>query len=218
MGGLDPNVAAFHRTLARTAMDVLGKRNIDCHYTRTGAEARDLVLSMIPDEAQVMSGSSTTMVEIGLEQALVAETRFDYMRTRVRGHADARLRNDARRRAIVADVALGGVQAVCLTGELVCTDAGGNRIAGYAFGGKRVILVAGVNKIVHTLEEGIARTRRAATQEALRLDRHPPCLPDGICRNHDCHPPHRECGKTLIIEFDQPGRISLVLIEEFLGF
>lgn len=215
---LDPSVAAFHRAMAQKAMDVLTKRNIDCHYVKTGEEARDLALSMIPDDAQVMAGSSTTMEQIGLEDALKAETRFDYMRTRVRGHPDARLRNEARRHSTVADVFLGSVNAICLTGELVASDASGNRVAGYAFGGKRVILVSGVNKIVNTLEEGIARTRRAAVQEAYRLDKHPPCLPDGICRNHECFPPNRECGKMLIVEFDQPGRTSLVLIEDFLGF
>ncbi|HLG69468.1 MAG TPA: lactate utilization protein [Chloroflexota bacterium] len=215
---LDPSVAAFHRAMAHKAMEVLAKRNIDCHYVRTGEEARELALSMIPDDAQVMAGSSTTMDEIGLEAALKAATRFDYMRTRVRAHPDARLRNEARRHSTVADVYLGSVQAICLTGELVLSDASGNRVAGYAFGGKRVVLVSGVNKLVNTLEEGIARVRRAATQEAYRLDKHPPCLLDGICRNHECHPPHRECGKMLIVEFDQPDRTSLILIEDFLGF
>jgi YkgG family uncharacterized protein len=215
---LDPSVAAYHRSLARTAMEVLSRRNFDCHYVCSAAEALELVLSMIPDDAQVMAGSSTTMEQIGLEDALKAATRFDYMRTRVRGHADARLRNEARRHSTVADVFLGSVNAICMTGELVSSDASGNRVAGYAFGGKRVILVAGVNKIVGTLEEGIARVRRAATQEAHRLDKHPPCLPDGVCRNAECFPPHRECGKMLIMEADEPGRTSLVLIEDFLGF
>ncbi|HVA22822.1 MAG TPA: lactate utilization protein [Chloroflexota bacterium] len=215
---LDPSVAAFHRAMAHKAMEVLARRNIDCHYVTTGKEAVELALGMIPDDAQVMAGSSTTMYEIGLEDALKAATRFDYMRTRVRGHADARLRNEARRHSTVADVFLGGVNAVCLTGELVSADASGNRVAGYAYGGKRVIMVAGVNKLVHTLEEGIARVRHAAVQEAFRLDKHPPCLPDGICRNHECEPPHRECAKMLIIEADEPGRTSLVLIEDFLGF
>lgn len=215
---LDPSVAAFHRAMAHKAMAVLARRNIDCHYVKTGPEAVELVLGMIPDDAQVMAGSSTTMYEIGLEDTLKAATRFDYMRTRVRGHPDARLRNEARRHSTVADVFLGGINAICLTGELVASDASGNRVAGYAYGGKKVILVAGVNKIVQTLEEGIARVRRAAVQEAFRLDKHPPCLPDGICRNHECEPPRRECGKMLIIEFDQPDRTSLVLIEDFLGF
>ncbi|HLQ33799.1 MAG TPA: lactate utilization protein [Chloroflexota bacterium] len=215
---LDPSVAAYHRAMGDKAMEVLAKRNIDCHYVQSGYKAVELVLGMIPDDAQVMAGSSTTMYQIGLEDALKAATRFDYMRTRVRAHPDPRLRNEARRHSTVADVFLGGVNAICLTGELVCSDASGNRVAGYAYGGKRVILVAGVNKLVHTLEEGIARTRRAAVQEAYRLDKHPPCLPDGICRNYECLPPHRECGKMLIIEFDQPDRTSLVLIEEFLGF
>lgn len=215
---LDPSVAEYHRTLARAASAELQRRNISTIYCQTAEEAVKTVLDMIPEDASVMAGSSTTMYQIGLEDALKASTRFDYMRTRVRGHADARLRNEARRHSTVADVFLGGITAVCLTGELVCNDASGNRVAGFAFGGKKVIIVAGVNKLVRTLDEGLARLRQAAVQEAIRLDKDPPCRPDGICRNYECHPPHRECGKTLIIEFDQPGRITLVLIEDFLGF
>jgi len=215
---LDPNVAAYYRSMAQALIPELARRNIATTYCQTGEQATQVALSMIPDEASVMAGSSTTMYQIGLEDALIAEQRFDYMRTRVRGHNDPELRNEARRHSTVADVFLGGISAISMTGELVCSDASGNRVAGYAFGGKKVIIVAGVNKIVQTLPEAIERTRRAAVQEAHRLDKHPPCLPDGICRNYQCHPPDRECGKLLIIEMDQPGRISLVLIEQFLGF
>ena len=114
---------------------------------------------------------------------------------------------------------LGGVSAISISGELVCADSSGNRVAGYAFGGKRVIIVAGVNKLVRSPEEAIQRTRMAATEEAIRLDRHPQRLPDGICRNYECYPPVRQCGKLLIIEKDNdPDRLSLVLVEDILGF
>jgi hypothetical protein len=79
--------------------------------------------------------------------------------------------------------------------------------------------VAGVNKIVRSLEEAIQRVRMTATQEAIRLDRHPPCLPDGVCRNYECYPPERQCGKMLIIEKENvPNRMTLVLVEANLGF
>ena len=199
-------------------MPRLARRNIASHYCASGREAVDLVLSMIPDGASVMAGSSTTMYQIGLEEALKASQRFDYLRTRVRAHPDPLLRNEARRHSTVADVYLGSVSAITMKGEIVCTDSSGNRVAGFAFGGKQVIIVAGVNKLVQTLDEALARVRAAATQEAFRLDHHPPCVSDGICHNDECFPPDRACGKTLIIEKDEPGRTSLVLIEDFLGF
>ncbi len=215
---LHPSVAAYHRNLAGRLTEEMAKRNIAVHYCATGDQARELVLRMIPDGATVMAGSSITMYQIGLEQALVAERRFDYLRTRVRAIDDREARDEARRRSTVVDFYLGGASAISVTGEIVCADSSGNRVAGYAFGGKRVIIVAGVNKLVRSLEEAIMRLRTAATQEAIRVDRHPPCRPDGICRNYECYPPERQCGKMLIIEKDEPGRISLVLVEEFLGF
>jgi len=212
-------VATYYRTLAERLAAELARRNIATYYCRSHDEAVRLVLGMIPDGASVMAGSSTTMEQIGLEAALKAEQRFDYMRTRVRAINDKAERDAARRHSTVVDVYLGSANAISLTGEILCSDSSGNRVAGYAFGGKQVILVAGVNKLVATLEEAIGRVRAAATQEAIRLDHHPPCVPDGVCRNYECYPPERQCGKLLIIEKEsEPGRTSLVLVEDVLGF
>jgi L-lactate utilization protein LutB len=220
MTQLSPSVQTYYRSVFEERLKPeLARRNIAAHYCQTGDEARELVLSMIPDGAMVMAGSSTTMEQIGLEAALKAEQRFDYMRTRVRAHNDKMIRDEARRLSTVAEFYLGSANAISLTGEILLADSSGNRVAGYAFGGRRVIIVAGVNKLVQTVDEAMRRVRTAATQEAIRLDHHPPCRPDGICRNYECYPPDRQCGKMLIIEKEnEPGRMDLVLIEEVLGF
>ncbi len=78
----------------------------------------------------------------------------------------------------------------------------------------------GFNKLVPTLADAIERSRVvAAVQEARRAGRTPPCTDDGVCRNYECYPPERQCGKILIIEKEiVPDRMTVILVGEPLGF
>ena len=97
----------------------------------------------------------------------------------------------------------------------------GNRLAGIVFGPRKVILVAGVNKIVKDIEEAIERVGKVAAP--LNARRHqikhsfenvPPCAQTGECV--DCHSA-RICCFTLIIEHQMRPRIEVILIGERLG-
>ncbi len=207
------------KTLLTPLAAELGKRGIRMLFAETREEARQTILEMIPRGATVMAGSSRTLDEIGLTPCL-KNGAYRYLRDDVRAIDDPERRFDKRRQSLVADYFLGSVNAIATTGELVNIDSSGNRIAGYAFGGKQVIMVAGVNKLVPTLADAIERSRVvAAIQEARRVGRTPPCTDDGVCHNYECYPPERQCGKILIIEKEnRPGRMTVVLVGESLGF
>jgi hypothetical protein len=121
---------------------------------------------------------------------------------------------------VTAEWLVGGVNAITLSGEIVNVDGSGNRLAGYAFGAGKVILVAGVNKVVPDLAAALDRIRNtAAVQECRKLDKSTPCALTGRCDNDACRGPERQCGKILIIENEKiAGRITVVLIGEALGF
>ena len=103
---------------------------------------------------------------------------------------------------------------------IVNVDGSGNRLAGYAFGAGRVILVAGVNKIVPDLAAALERIRNtAALAECRKLAKSTPCALTGRCDNEACRGPERQCGKILIIENEKiAGRITVMLIDAPLGF
>ena len=98
-----------------------------------------------------------------------------------------------RRQAMTADVFLTGSNAVTLDGKLVNVDATGNRVAAMIFGPKKTIVVAGVNKIVHTVGEALDRITAnwAAPQNARRLQYDTPCATTGVC--NDCRTAGRIC-------------------------
>ena len=68
------------------------------------------------------------------------------------------------------------------------TDGTGNRLAGIIFGPRRVILVAGVNKIVANVEQGLGRIKEVAAPLNARrhrvkhgMETTPPCAQTGVC-------------------------------------
>jgi hypothetical protein len=197
----------------------LASRGMSLVQVRDGAEGLAYLLARIPAGARVMNGGSDTLERIGFLQAL-GSGRYDWLRPGIAAIQDREERTRVRRQATTADWLVGGINALTMAGEIVNVDGSGNRLAGYAFGAGKVILVAGVNKIVPDLAAAIERIRNtAALQECRKLELATPCAVTGRCDNDACRGPERQCGKILIIENEKiAGRITLVLIDEPLGF
>lgn len=198
---------------------ILQRRGIEVVYFPTGNGALQYLLDQIPVDAQIMNGSSETLKSIGFD-AVLHSGRYDFFRPKITAIDDTEARIRLRQRATTADYVVGGINAISMTGEILNIDGSGNRVAAYAFGAGKVYLVAGVNKIEPNLAAALDRLRnRAALEECRHLGRKTPCVATGICHNYECHAPERQCGKLLIIENEKiPGRITVVLIGEALGF
>lgn len=197
----------------------LGRRGIHVEYVHDGKSALTYLIEQIPPGSQVMKAGSDTLRSIGFE-AEIQSGEYDYYRPKIMAMNDSEERIKMRRQATTAQYFVGGVNAISLTGEILNVDGSGNRIAGYAYGGGKVFLVAGVNKIEPNLEAAMSRLRhQAAAKECRHLGKDTPCAKNNVCRNYECYPPDRQCGKILIIEKESiPGRMTLVLIGERLGF
>lgn len=215
---MNESVRIYYEKLLEQLVPKLKKRNIDALYCRTPDDARKTVLEMITPGSSVHTGGSVTLRQCGIVDAL-EEGPYEYYRQKILAENDEARRADLRREATIADYCLGSVQAVALTGEIVNIDGAGSRIGGYVYGAKKVILVAGVNKIVLTLEDALRRARHyAAVVNSFDLGKATLCSTDGICRMEECYPPERQCGKTLIIEKESRfGRITVVFVGEELG-
>jgi hypothetical protein len=111
-----------------------------------------------------------------------------------------------------------GTNALLETGVLVNLDMVGNRVAALTFGPRRVVVLAGRNKIVPDLEAAERRIKEyAAPINAVRLAKRTPCVKTFRC--HDCRSPDRICNTWTITEKSFPkARITVVLINQDLGF
>ena len=114
--------------------------------------------------------------------------------------------DEIRREAAAPDVMLGSVHAVTETGSLMAASMGGSQLAPYVAGAGRVILVVGTQKIVADLEEGLRRIDEYA-------------FPLEDARALEAYGIHSGVNKVLIINREiVPGRITVVLVDEALGF
>jgi len=139
--------------------EVMRRRGIDARVVDTAAEARDLVISLVPEGAEIHSGKSKTIEDLGLFSYFMESGRFDAVRPKLYAMDRATQGREMRKLGATPDYELGSVAAVTEDGALVAASATGNQLAAYAGGAGRVILVAGSQKVVPDLEAAMARVR-----------------------------------------------------------
>ncbi len=219
LGAVERLAVAERLAVVERLAAALAARGISLVRARDGREALAQLLQRIPAGARVMNGGSATLEEIGFIETL-RSGRYHWLRPAIAAIEDREERTRVRRQATTADWLVGGVNAITMSGEIVNVDGSGNRLAGYAFGAGKVILVAGVNKIVPDLAAAIERIRNtAALEECRKLGKSTPCALTGRCDNDACRGPERQCGKILIIENEKIAqRITVVMIDAPFGF
>lgn len=216
---MNKNKLGFYDKLSSQVLENLKRNNIDSFYFKIGKEAKEKVLGMIPQGATVGMAGSLTLREIGLIDELMQGNWkvFNPYLTELSREESLRIRRDG----VWADYFLSGTNAITLKGELINISAMGNKIAGLSYG-KKVIIVAGINKIVKDVKEGIERTRNlVAPMNAQRLDFNTPCKETAFCDYDLCRPPDydRMCNQLLVIEGERDkGRLTVILVGEELGF
>lgn len=208
----------YHKARAKAIMAGLEKRNMKGYYFEHSEDAVTKICSMIQKGDLVGLGGSETIIQTGLLEEL---RKLDIrLLDRYKEGISQEVINEMRRKGLQADLFISGTNAITLKGELVNQDGLGNRIAGLVYGPKKVIIVAGMNKVVPTIEDAIHRIRdRAGPLNAKRVNVETPCYHTGICNKEVCFPPNSICGQLLIIESSmRPDRIHVFLIGENLGF
>ncbi len=177
------------------------------------------VLDIVPPDAKVGLGGSVTLREIGLPTILLSRgnTLADHWAARQQGASSEEMLR-IRRNQLNSDVFITSTNAITETGELINRDGGGQRVASMIFGPQKVIIVAGINKIVSSIDEGLERIMNyVAPINAKRLDRKTPCVTTGVCS--DCKSDDRICNVTSIIHRSLRNTpTTVILIGETLGY
>ncbi|MCX6555274.1 MAG: lactate utilization protein [Candidatus Aminicenantes bacterium] len=207
-----------HRLQAESIIKSFKKRGIEGVYYESSAEAVEAVCRLIPDGSLVGLGGSETVMETGLIDAL---RRMDIrLLDRYKEGVSKEEVDEMRRQGLSADVYICSSNAVTADGKLVNIDGTGNRVAAMIYGPKKVIVIAGMNKVVPDLDAAIARVKNtAAPANSLRVNVETPCSKTGFCQDPHCHPPHRICCQLVVTEANMaPGRVLVVLVNEDLGY
>lgn len=192
----------------------LQKRHFEAYYCQDKASALEKALELIPQGAKIGWGGAMTCSQIGLLDAL---RNGDYRCIDRERTLDPEAKVQAERDSFYADVFLTGANALSLDGQMVNIDGYGNRVAAIVYGPKTVLVVAGMNKVMDTLDEAVRRARTvAAPMNQQRFQRDTPCTVTGVCG--DCKNEACICNQILITRHCRPvGRIKFIIVGEELG-
>lgn len=209
----------LHQKRAERVIRNLGRNGIGGFYFPTSEEALPKILEYIPEGAVVGLGDSLTLKQTGIIAKL---EQGHYRLLDPWKETSAERKRSLQREILLSDVFLVGTNAVTLDGELVNIDSRGNRVAAMIFGPSKVLVVAGINKIVEDVESAVARIKciagpANARRHEFSTDRRPPCAESGFCS--DCRSPLTICCTQVVIRgqrLDQE-RIKVFIIGEELG-
>src|SRR6266702_542764 len=170
------------------------------------AAAKRIVLDLIPDASPVHQGASQTLDVLGITYEIEKSGRYAAVRPRIWSMDRETEANEIRRLGAAPDVMLGSVHAVTETGSLLAASMSGSQLGPYVSGARRVILVVGAQKVVADVDEGLRRIN----EYALLLE---------DARAQAAYGIHSGVNKILIINREvNPGRITVVLVDEAIGF
>ena len=213
---MDKNVKRIIDVQCDRVKQALEKKRFLCDVVENAEEARELIRTLVPSGASVGFGGSMTLNEMGVKEMLrsmdvVYQDRDNPSLTRQE-------LMDVLREAFTADVYITSTNAITLQGELYNVDGTGNRVAAMIFGPKKVIVVAGYNKICKDEEDAKKRICMvAAPMNTERLNKDTPCRKVGECCN--CNSDQRICDAYVAIKrCHDAGRIHVILVKEEYGY
>ena len=172
----------------------------------SGAEAKKIVLGLVPENAEVYTNQSKTLEKLGLFDEFDKSDRYNAVRPKVMSLDRKTQSNEIRKLRTIPDYIVGSVHAITEDGKVLISSFGGSQLGPYASGAAKVIWIVGTQKLVKDLNEGFRRIEEYSYPlEDARL-----LAALGI---------HSAIGKTLIVNREVvPGRITIVLVKEELGY
>lgn len=194
----------------------LKKHGFDAHLAGSREAAVDLIMAQTAKSDSFGFGGSDTLRALGLVERIRegGKTVYDHWEPDLTPEEMASVRLNQGR----SDCFLCSANAVSLTGEIVNVDGVGNRVSAMSFGPKKVVIIAGMNKVRPTLESALARVQEiAAPMRAKSLGMDTPCAETGICA--DCNAAQRICRITTILHRKPiTTDVTVVLVNADLGF
>ena len=205
-----------NRLLGPNVAKALQNRNMEAIFVETKEEALKAALDIIEEGSRVSWGGVQSAFQIGLIDALKNGnyTILD------REGAKTQEEKQAIEKEVFTDCDYFLISANGMSedGVIVNVDGNSNRVSALAYGPKHVVMIVGMNKVVHTEEDAYRRAKYvAAPINAQRFGLDTPCAKLGKCM--DCQHEQCICCEILITRYSRhKGRIKVILVNEDLGF
>lgn len=205
----------FYENQAASIIKKLELRGMQGFYCENVAEAKDKLAEILgKDKKSVAYGGSMTIDENGFKDVVTAGGHELIIRENYKTPEEVK---ECNAKQINADTFLMSTNAITLDGELINIDGRGNRVCYLIYGPAEVVVIAGMNKVVPNVDDGIRRIRNEATPpNCNRLGCKTPCAETGRCG--DCLTNTICCEIVVTRKSLAKDRIKVILIGETLGY
>ena len=207
-------IKKYYQKRGQILVKNLKSRHFDAWYCEDKASALEKALELIPEGSTVGWGGALSAQQIGLMDAVNAGNYRAIDRDQCKTPEE---KLQAAKESMFADVFLTGANALSLDGQMVNIDGTGNRVAAIIYGPGTVLVIAGMNKVMDTLDAAMTRARTvAAPMNKQRFPNQTPCELTGTCG--DCKAEGCICNQIVITRHCRPaGRIKFIIVGEELG-
>jgi len=210
---MDPKKQAYENQ-AKTIIKKLELRKMEGYYCEDVSAAKEKLAELLGDSPKTVSyGGSMTLDQNGFKAVVTENGHELIVRENYKTPEETK---ELKMKQITSDVFLMSTNAITLDGELVNIDGRGNRVSFLIYGPDSVIVIAGMNKVVSNVEDGIRRVQNIATPaNTVRLNCNTPCATTGVCGH--CLT-NNICNQIVVTRASLPGRIKVILVGEELGY
>lgn len=188
------------------AVHALTLNGMDVFVVESGSDAKVMVDGLIPKGAEVMNMTSVTLDAVGLSEEVSESGKFLSLRKQLMAMDREKQSQEMSCLGTESAWVIGSVQAVTEEGQVLIASGSGSQLPAYAYGAEKVVWIVGSQKIVKNLEEGMRRMYEY-------------CLPLEDERARKAYGRGSAVNKILMISKEiKPGRITVIIVKEKLGF
>ncbi|HEX5809328.1 MAG TPA: LUD domain-containing protein [Anaerolineales bacterium] len=196
---------ASNEQIQRT-VKALEENGIHTLVAEHGEEAEQMIFDLLPEGAEVFTASSQTLEQLGIPAELEKSEQYDLVRVKLRKMDKKTENREMVEMGATPQYIIGSVHAVTEDGQVLVASNTGSQLAPYAASAEKVIWVVGAQKIVRDLDEGMQRLEEYSYPREDERLREAMGVPSNI-------------SKVLTINKEvQPGRVTMIIVKEELGY
>ncbi|VYU65683.1 lactate utilization protein [Clostridium tertium] len=213
---MDQNLKWVNEQRILRTIEALESNNMNGYLVETREDIINKICELVNEGDTVACGGSMSLFECGVIDHL-RSGRYNFLDRYKEGLSKEEIKN-VFRESFFADAYFASSNAITEDGHLYNVDGNGNRVAAMLYGPDKVIIIAGVNKIVKNIDEAVNRNRQVSgPANAKRLNKLTPCTKVGYCM--DCRTSDRICREfTIISSQGDKDRMHVIFVNEELGY
>jgi len=188
--------------------EALFKNNINSHIAESTDAARKQIFSLIPEGAEVMTATSTTLDQLDVTSYLNDSGKYNSVKSQLMKMDRATQGLEMQKIGAAPEYVIGSVHAITEDGKAVIASGSGSQLPAYSYGAANVVWVVSTKKIVQNLDEAMDR-----------IYTHVLPLEDQRMKKVYGPDSGSNPNKILVVNRElNPKRITVIFVKEDLGF